>query len=58
MKKLILLSITFIFILNFKAQMAITSSAFDKSTQNEIKDLIDNNPTELMDRFYKDLVYM
>jgi len=33
------------------------SGTFDKSTQNEIKDLIDNNPTELMDRFYKDLEF-
>ncbi len=33
MKKLILLSITVLFHLNFNAQMAITSSAFDKSAQ-------------------------
>lgn len=33
------------------------SGTFDKSTQNEIKDLIDNNPSELMDRFYKDLEF-
>ena len=33
MKKLILLCITVLFHLNFYAQMAITSSAFDKSAQ-------------------------
>ncbi|MFD1315614.1 phospho-sugar mutase [Namhaeicola litoreus] len=30
---------------------------FDQSTQKEIKDLIDNKPSELMDRFYKDLEF-
>lgn len=33
------------------------SGTFDKSTQNEIKDLIDHNPSELTDRFYKDLEF-
>lgn len=30
---------------------------FDESTQNEVQNLIENNPKELADRFYKDLEF-
>lgn len=33
------------------------SSTFDKETNNEIQDLIDNNPNELTDRFYKNMEF-
>ena len=33
------------------------SATFDAETQKEIKDLIDNNPEDLADRFYKDMEF-
>jgi len=34
-----------------------TNTPFDKETQKEIQNLIDNNPSELTERFYKDLEF-
>src|SRR6056300_943954 len=33
------------------------SDTFDKETQDEIKELIENNPEELNDRFYKNMEF-
>lgn len=33
------------------------SSAYDETTRNQVQNLIDNNPTELEDSFYKDLEF-
>ena len=34
-----------------------TSSVFDEDTRNEIKNIVKNDPTELVDRFYKNLEF-
>ena len=33
------------------------SETFDNETQSEIQNLIDNNPSDLADRFYKDMEF-
>ncbi len=39
-----------------KAKQWLTST-FDTETQNEIEEIINNNPDDLADRFYKDMEF-